>query len=127
MFIGEVSKISGATVKAIRLYEKLGLLANIPRENSYRIFTEEHVLLIKFIKIAQRFDFKLLELKHIIHSDGELADWQNIEKAIALKESLITKEIIRLKSHKNELKHYRSEIKQCLIDNSNCTFPHVKN
>jgi len=98
MFIGEVSKISGATVKAIRLYEKLGLLANIPRENSYRIFTEEHVLLIKFIKIAQRFDFKLLELKHIIHSDGELADWQNIEKAIALKESLITKEIIRLRS-----------------------------
>ena len=127
MYIGEASKKSGATVKAIRLYEQLELLSNISRENSYRVFTEEDVLLIKFIKIAQSFDFKLLELKDIIYSGGNLANWENIERAISLKEQKITKEISRLQSHRKDLTNYRSEIKQCLIDNSDCFFPQVKN
>lgn len=127
MYIGEASKKSGATVKAIRLYEQLGLLSNITRENTYRVFTEEDVLLIKFIKIAQSFDFKLLELRSIIYSQGDLANWGNIEKAIAVKEQKITKEISRLQAHKKALKNYRNEIRQCLIEHSDCSFPHVKN
>ncbi len=82
MYIGEASKKSDATVKAIRLYEQLGLLLNISRENSYRVFTEEDVLLIKFIKIAQTFDFKLSELKDIIYPQGNLADWENIRNPL---------------------------------------------
>ena len=127
MYIGEASKKSGATIKAIRLYEQLGLLSNISRENSYRVFTEEDVLLIKFIKIAQSFDFKLLELKDIIYSGGDLTDWESIERAISLKEQKITKEISRLQSHKKDLVNYSNEIKQCLIDNSDCFFPQIKN
>jgi DNA-binding transcriptional MerR regulator len=126
MYIGQASKKSGATVKAIRLYEELGLLSNISRENSYRVFTEEDVLLIKFIKIAQTFDFKLLELKNIIYSQGNLANWENIRKAIDLKEQEMTKEISKLQGHKKNLKNYSDEIKQCLIDNSDCFFPQVK-
>lgn len=126
MYIGQASKRSGATVKAIRLYEELGLLPNISRENSYRVFTEEDVLLIKFIKTAQSFDFKLRELKAIVYSEGNLANWENIRKAISLKEQKITKEISRLQKHKKELKNYNNEIKQCLSDNSDCFFPHVK-
>jgi DNA-binding transcriptional MerR regulator len=126
MYIGQASKKSGATVKAIRLYEELGLLSNISRENSYRVFTEEDVLLIKFIKIAQTFDFKLLELKNIIYSQGNLANWENIRKAIDLKEQEMTKEISKLQGLKKNLKNYSDEIKQCLIDNSDCFFPQVK-
>ena len=126
MYIGEASKKSGATVKAIRLYEELGLLPNIHRENSYRVFREEDVFLIKFIKIAQTFDFKLSELKDVIYPDGNLADWENIMKAISLKEQKITTEISRLQGHKEELDNYSSEIKQCLSDHSDCFFPQVK-
>ncbi|MEE9352504.1 MAG: MerR family transcriptional regulator [Thiotrichaceae bacterium] len=127
MYIGPASKKSGATVKAIRLYEELGLLRNISRENSYRIFTDEDVLLIKFIKIAQTFDFKLSELKEIIYQKGEPASWENIREAITLKEKKITNEILRLQENKEQLQNYNQEIEQCLLDNSNCVFPLSKN
>lgn len=138
MYIGEASKQSGATVKAIRLYEELGLLSNVARENAYRVFTEEHVQLIKFIKVAQTFDIKLLELKDIIYpkgiSDGSgisssstnLANWENIVKAIAIKEEKISKEIIKLQRHKKDLNNYKNEIQQCLLEFSDCSFPQVK-
>ena len=125
MYIGEASKKSGATVKAIRLYEQLGLLLNIARKNSYRVFTEEDVLLIKFIKIAQSFDFKLLELKDIIYPQGNLADWENIRKSIDLKEQKITNEILRLQGYKKDLKNHSHEIKQCLFENPDCFFPQI--
>ncbi|MEE9445100.1 MAG: MerR family transcriptional regulator [Cocleimonas sp.] len=127
MYIGQASKKSGATVKAIRLYEELGLLQNISRENSYRVFSEEDILLIRFIKIAQTYDFKLSELKDIIYPQESLANWESITKAIALKEQKITKEISILKEHKKGLENYSSEIKQCLSDHSDCFFPQVKN
>ncbi len=126
MYIGEASKKSGATVKAIRLYEELSLLPNISRENSYRVFTEEDIFIIKFIKIAQTFDFKLSELKDVIYPEGNLANWENIRKAISLKEEKITKEISRLQNHKKDLDSYSNEIKQCLSDYSDCFFPQVK-
>lgn len=123
MYIGQASKKSGATVKAIRLYEQLGLLQNIPRENSYRVFTGEDILLIKFIKIAQALDFKLSELKEIIYSKGKPANWENIKEAIILKEKKITNEILRLQENKKQLQNYHQEIEQCLLDNINCVFP----
>jgi len=126
MYIGQASKKSGATVKAIRLYEELGLLSNIPRENSYRVFSEEDVFLIKFIKIAQTFDFKLSELKEIIYLKGHLTNWENIRKAIALKEQRITKEMLRLQENHRALKRYSNEIKQCLSEHSECEFPQVQ-
>ncbi len=127
MYIGRAAKDSGATIKAIRLYEQLGLLSNIERDNSYRIFTEEDILLIKFIKIAQTFDFKLSELKKIIHpKEGGAQSWENIEKAINLKEESISEEISRLKGNRIQLNNYRKEIIKCLADHQNCLFPHTK-
>lgn len=123
MYIGQASQESGATIKAIRLYERLGLLQNISRRNSYRTFTEEDVLLIKFIKIAQTFDFKLSELKKIINPKEGSADWESIRKAIALKEQKISSQILKLQKNKRQLQNYNREIKQCLLDNLDCTFP----
>ncbi len=126
MYIGQASKKSGATVKAIRLYEELGLLLNISRHNSYRVFTEEDILIIKFIKIAQTFDFKLSELKEIIYPEGNLANWENIMKTILIKEQKVSKEILKLQENKKDLKNYYNEIDLCLSIHSNCLFPKVK-
>lgn len=126
MYIGEASKKSGATVKAIRLYEELGLLSNILRENSYRVFTEEDILIIKFIKIAQTYDFKLSELKDIIYPKGNLTNWENIRDVLFLKEQKMTKEILKFQENIGELENYRREIKKCLSDHSDCQFPQVQ-
>ena len=126
MFIGEASKASGASIKAIRLYEQLGLLPNITRINSYRVFTEEHILLIKFIKIAQKFDFKLSELKEIIYPENGSISWEKIREAIETKENKIAKEILRLQNIKTQLSGYSQEIQECLIENEDCIFPKNK-
>ncbi|MDH5732140.1 MAG: MerR family transcriptional regulator [Gammaproteobacteria bacterium] len=126
MYIGEASKLSGATIKAIRLYEKLGLLPNVARENSYRVFTDEDILLIKFIKIAQNVGFKLSELKQIIYPKDGMVSWEDIRHEIDSKANNIAKEIIRLQNDKKQLSNYKNEITECLKNYQDCIFPHIK-
>ncbi len=127
MYIGEASKASGATIKTIRFYEKLGLLPNIARVNSYRVFTEEDILLIKFIKMAQKLDFKLSELKEIIYPKEGAISWEKIRKAIEIKEIKIAKDILKLQKNKSQLRSYNQEIIQCVKNNEDCLFPKTKN
>ena len=125
MYIGEASKVSGATIKAIRLYEELGLLPNIVRENSYRVYSEEDILIIKFIKLAQKYDFKLSELKEIIYPKEATISWERIRHEINAKEDDIVNEIIRLQDNKKQLSNYSDEIHKCLLDNEGCLFPNT--
>lgn len=127
MYIGEASKASGATIKAIRLYDKLGLLPNLARVNSYRVFTEEDILLIKFIRMAKKFDFKLTEIKQIIYPKEGDINWERIKKEIDLKEKNISKEILRLQESQKKLNGYSSEISKCLTNNKDCIFPQTNN
>lgn len=68
IFIGEASKLSGASIKAIRHYDSLGLLPSIRRAGSYRVFTEREINTIKLIKQAQEVGFKLSEFKSVFLS-----------------------------------------------------------
>lgn len=52
MFIGEVAARSGATIKAIRHYEAIGLLPKVKRSGRYLIYTDNHVSQIKLVKCA---------------------------------------------------------------------------
>lgn len=126
MYIGDASKASGATVKAIRLYEKLGLLVDVERENTYRVYSAEDILLIKFIKLAQSVGFKLSELKEVIYpKEGELS-WDKMRKELDKKVNEIDKEITRLKNNKVMLEIYNREIAICLKNNEDCVFPVIK-
>ena len=43
MRIGELARRAGVSVKAVRYYESIGLLAPARTENGYRSFGEDHV------------------------------------------------------------------------------------
>ena len=62
MYIGELAKKSGATRKAIYLYEQLGLIPKPMRKGSYRIYADVAVHQIQTIRCAQSLGFKLKEL-----------------------------------------------------------------
>jgi DNA-binding transcriptional MerR regulator len=66
MYIGEVSKLTGASKKAIHHYEELGLLAEVSRLGKYRIYDKHHVVIISMIKRAQSLGFKLSEMLPMI-------------------------------------------------------------
>ncbi len=66
LYIGKVAEITGATRKAIRHYEALGLLPRAPRRGKYRVYSERDVFLVHMIKHAQSFGFSLAELKGLV-------------------------------------------------------------
>ncbi len=65
--IGEVAKRTDISVDTLRYYEKFGLLMNISRDDSgVRQYSDKDISRLKFIKRAQRMDFSLNEIKHLL-------------------------------------------------------------
>src|SRR5260370_29609736 len=67
LLIGEVAKRSGASRKALRLYEQVGILA-APRRTAkgYRVYRADTLDLLAFVRQAQRLGFTLEEIKKIV-------------------------------------------------------------
>jgi DNA-binding transcriptional MerR regulator len=65
--IGKVAELSGVSIDAIRFYERKGLTAK-PRRNSsgYRIFSQEMLERICFIKWSRDLGFSLQEISEIM-------------------------------------------------------------
>ena len=67
MFIGEIARQVGVNPKTIRYYEDINLLPKSKRgENNYRVYENETVKRLIFIKKAQRLGFTLREIKEIL-------------------------------------------------------------
>lgn len=66
MHIGKVSELTGATRKAIRHYEAIGLIPIPGRVGKYRVYTEQDVMLIRLVKHAQSVGFTLTELRELV-------------------------------------------------------------
>lgn len=67
LLIGEAAKRSGASRKALRLYEAAGILAG-PRRTAagYRVYDRDVLHLLAFVRRAQRLGFTLGEIKEIV-------------------------------------------------------------
>ena len=67
MRIGELAKRSGASVQAIRFYERRRLIRT-PRRTpaGYRIYTEKDLETVTVIKKLRRFGFKLAEIRRVL-------------------------------------------------------------
>lgn len=84
MYIGKAAQLSGTTVKCIRHYEKIGLMPEPVREGKYRIYSQQSVELLSFIKCAQQLGFKLKEMQAIFQDyRGEEIPWGLAQQAIA--------------------------------------------
>ncbi|MBI3545157.1 MAG: MerR family transcriptional regulator [Gammaproteobacteria bacterium] len=66
MYIGQIAKITGASRKAIRHYESIGLLPPAKRQGKYRVYSERDAFLVHMIKHAQSFGFSLAELRELV-------------------------------------------------------------
>lgn len=120
IYIGKASTLSGASIKAIRHYDELGLLPNLGRSGSYRVFSQSDINTIKLIKQAQQIGFKLAELKSVLLSNVGATAWSEIENILRIKEAQISKEIQILKVKQARLEQYANTIEECLKDDPNC-------
>lgn len=66
LLIGEVAAQSGLTHKALRLYEKAGVLPASRRTAAgYRVYDKQALAVLAFVTQAQRLGFRLDEIKSI--------------------------------------------------------------
>ena len=65
--IGKAAKLAGVSVDTIRFYQKVGLIKGAGRTGSgYRLFDEEQIRDLKFVRHAQELGFSLAEVKDLL-------------------------------------------------------------
>jgi MerR family mercuric resistance operon transcriptional regulator len=65
--IGEVAKQTDVHIETLRYYERRGLVPRPPRsESNYRLYPEDVVQRVRFIKRAQELGFSLKEIKELL-------------------------------------------------------------
>src|SRR5579859_4269207 len=76
MQIGDLAKESGKTVRAIHLYEELGLLAPAARSKGrFRLYSRDALLRIRWIGHLQEMGFSLGDIQTVVH------EWEHVESA----------------------------------------------
>lgn len=65
--IGELSQICNVSKKALRFYDKIGLIASMRQDyNNYRMYTHDELLLVPVLKYYKQMGFKLDEMRSFI-------------------------------------------------------------
>lgn len=107
--IGEVSKRSGVGVEALRFYEKGGLLDSPSRTYSgYRVYGEEVLERLAFIKRAQSLGFSLDEIRRIID------DARKGESPCDEVREIVRRRLAELDERMREMRLYRKELAETL-------------
>lgn len=68
MLIGQLATATGISRDTLRFYEQQGLIRARRRENGYRDYPDEAVLLLTYIRTAQGLGFTLTEIGHKLPS-----------------------------------------------------------
>ncbi|NVZ71376.1 MerR family transcriptional regulator [Pseudomonas costantinii] len=112
MYIGKAAQLSGTTIKAIRHYEAIGLLPEPQRRGQYRVYSEQSVELLTFIKCAQQLGFKLKELQEILRGhQGSALPWDRADLAITSKKRELATQIAALQKMQSGLIEFEAQLK----------------
>lgn len=113
MYIGELSKRTGATPKAIRLYESMGLIGQVARMGVYRIYSEAQVNQVRLIKQAQAMGFKLADVAPAMQRGRVEPNWATLAQQVDVRRVEIAREIVRLQQLDAQLQAINIEIRTC--------------
>jgi DNA-binding transcriptional MerR regulator len=107
--IGEVSRRSGVGIEALRFYEKQGLLGNPPRTQSgYRLYDEDVLERLEFIKRAQVLGFSLAEIARVI------AEKRAGQSPCSEVREIVRRRLRELDARLKEMQSYRKELAAAL-------------
>ncbi len=113
-YIGKVAQITGASRKAIRHYEALGLLPPAVRRGAYRVYGGKDVFMVHVIKHAQTYGFTLAELHELVAAIGK-RDHFPLEvalDAVRRKRAAVRREVKALRLLDRRLGELLADIKQ---------------
>ena len=113
MYIGKVSKITGLSIKAIRLYEERGLIHRPKRKGRYRVYSEIDIDILNLISEAKLLGVTLSQLQNVIVYDNGQVNWQRVELfLIDVKKRLLSDRI--------ELERKLKSVETCIAAMNTC-------
>ena len=112
MLIGQLAELTGASPKAIRNYEALGLIGPVQRVGSYRYYSEADAYRVGLIRRAQWVGFTLAELKAMLLANGEIA-WPVVLGLMAQKREQLAQAMAELQRQQAELHALHQELTVC--------------
>lgn len=124
MYIGELSKKTGVSVKAIRHYEEIALIKSPQRDGKYRVYDDSYVQVLSMIKAAKGLGFTLEELRTIAKAKSQeglvpmdllKAELQKKRANILIKKAELEKRLEEMDELEISVQHYN----QCLLENIN--------
>ena len=124
MRIGELAQRTGATTKAIRYYESLGLLPEPDRTGSdYRDYGHDAIERVRFIKDAQASGLTLTEIQSLV--ELKAAGQATCEHTI----DLLHRHLADIDTQIRQLEAARSSLtalaeRAATLDHGDCTDPH---
>jgi MerR family copper efflux transcriptional regulator len=103
--IGDVAKEAKVNIETLRYYERRGLLASPARSTSnYRLYAEDTVRRVRFIKSAQELGFSLKEILELLSLRAEPhTKCEDIRKRAEAKINDIEAKIASLRAMKQAL------------------------
>jgi MerR family copper efflux transcriptional regulator len=105
MDIGQAAKRSSVSAKMIRHYEAVGLLPKVARTfANYRIYTENDVHTLRFIKRARTLGFSMPDIKEL------LSLWQNRSRPSAAVKKIARRQVDELRQKISELESMASTL-----------------
>lgn len=111
-FIGDIAKQVDLNVKTIRYYEGLGLLSEPQRtETGYRVYSEQDVERLRFIKGAKALGLSLTEIKEILGLWGEgTTPCSHVEHLLKDKVADLDRRIQELVAFRDALTSYMRQV-----------------
>ena len=107
MNIGMAAKLSGLTVKTIRYYANIGLIAPAQdTQTGYRSFSKDDVAKLQFIGKARRFNFSIEECRELLslYQDKNRPS-KEVKELTLEKIAEIEEKLLELKALRDQLQH----------------------
>ncbi|KYG66724.1 hypothetical protein AZI86_06680 [Bdellovibrio bacteriovorus] len=108
--IGQFARESGFSPKALRLYEKMGLIISHARgDNDYRYYDQSQLATAGRIKELKDLGFTLNEVKDLLKVDEELNS-EKLHSALLKRRDLISEQADVLRNQKNQVEKILSSL-----------------
>lgn len=118
MYIGEVAKRTGLSIKAIRFYEAKGLIPPPLRQGNYRLYRDSDLELLSLLAEARQLGIPLARLQGAIRYRNGQVDWQRIQQfLLEVKQQFITEQ--------QRLAEQISRLERCLSALDGCPLNHT--
>src|SRR3954469_1171864 len=118
LLVGDLAKAVGKTVRAIHLYEELGLVrAHERSKGRYRLFAQDALVRVRWIIKLQSLGLSLSDIQALVRGQTDAASAKFA--AIRLREVYLAK-LVETRNKLAELKALESELEQSLDFLSTC-------